>query len=496
MGEKARAWVFNNLSEEAVIAQFVAMYADAISEHTGATIGQLRGGYSPVDHGESFTALGQGPPGEGSGGEPVGKSERSVAESTVSGATDRTLAHAEASPSVSRHDSSHVVHYLPQFRLEQGGVVRAVLDLCAALAAGGDRVTILTEDHADCPDSWKRESRGVPEIVRLRGTRGGNPVLSPWSMPVVRRVVTEADVVHLHGMWTPANLQIASVAIDFRVPYVISAHGMLDDWSMNQKRPKKLFHWYTYSRNLLQNAMQVHCTARAELDQARRWFPRGSGTVVPLIFDLAPYRALPGPDVARRAFPGAWSDRPTILYLSRVNYKKGPDVLIEAASRMASRGIDFTLLIAGPGDPPEYLDRMKSLAASRGIGDRTHFLGHVSGATKLSLYEASDVFALPTSQENFGFVFFEALACGTPVVTTPGVDVWRELKSSGGAEIVERDAEKFAESLSALLSADRAAPGSLRARGQSGRRWIFEHLEPSGIIGQFRKMYGIASAGA
>lgn len=462
MGAKARAWVFENLHEQAVIGQFIATYADAISERTGAPIGSLRGGLAPPEP-LSAVALAESP---------SGKADRS---GSAGGSPDRT----------------HIVHYLPHFRLEQGGVVRAVLDLCEALSRAGDQVTIITEDHTDCPPSWKTGQEGLPRIVLVRGERGGNPVLRPWSMTVARKIITAADVVHIHGVWTPANLQIASVAIDFRIPYIVSSHGMLDDWPMSQKRPKKLFHWYTYGRNLLNNAAFVHCTAEAELDQARKWFPLGRGMVVPLVFDLAPFRELPGEGPARAAFAPVSGERVKVLYLSRVNYKKGPDVLIRAAAILAREGKKFDLLIAGPGDPAAYLEEMRSLARSEGIADRTYFLGLVSGQTKLSLYESADVMALPTSQENFGFVFFESLACGTAVVTTRGVDVWRELESSGGASIAERSPEAFAQALAPLIG----DPEKLAEMGASGRAWVLRELAVDAIVARFRKMYG-AAAGA
>lgn len=456
MGKKARTWVFDNLHEQAVISQFIATYADSISERTGAPIAALRQGDSPPR--ESL----------------AGKADRS----------GKAAAHPDRN-----HPSTRVVHYLPHFRLEQGGVVRAVLDLCDGLARTGQDVTILTEDHADCPPAWKAGVPGTPRIVMVRHERGANPVLRPWSMTVARKVITSADVMHIHGVWTPANLQMASVAIDFNIPYVISSHGMLDDWPMSQKRPKKLFHWALYGKNMLNRASFVHCTAQAELDQARKWFPLGRGIVVPLVFDFAPFEHLPGPAPALSAFPSINPSRLNLLYLSRVNYKKGPDVLIRAAARLLREGADFDLLIAGPGDPPEYLDEMKRLARHEGIEGRVQFLGHVSGPAKLSLYQLADLFILPTSQENFGFVFFEALACGTALITTPGVDVWRELEASGGAVIVERSPDVIARSVAPLLQ-DRAR---LKAMGDAGRNWVQRELSADAILARFRRMYGEAA---
>jgi glycosyltransferase involved in cell wall biosynthesis len=114
------------------------------------------------------------------------------------------------------------------------------------------------------------------------------------------------------------------------------------------------------------------------------------------------------------------------------------------------------------------------------------FLGFVSGVEKVSLYQAADVLVLPTSQENWGFVLVESLACGTPVVTTKGVDIWPELQSSGGALIVPAEARAMAEAVGGLLS----DPARRRAMGEIGRRWVFETLGADRVARGYEAMYG------
>ena len=92
---------------------------------------------------------------------------------------------------------------------------------------------------------------------------------------------------------------------------------------------------------------------------------------------------------------------------------------------------------------------------------------------------------LPTSQENFGYVLIEAMAAGLPVVTTRGVDIWRELDESGGADIVENSAEAVADLLATRL-ADR---GALRERGESARAWCFREMDQAKILAGYEAMY-------
>ena len=381
-----------------------------------------------------------------------------------------------------------ILHYLRRIRLEDGGVVRAVLNLSAGLAARGHEVTLATIDDQDV----ERAYEGVdvrPRVVRLEGSGGRFGLLGSGQLGAMRGLLREADVAHLHSMWTTSNVQVAGAARGTGTPYVYSVHGMLDDWSMAQRTLKKKIYLALAGRRALEGAAFVHCTAQAELDQARKWFPRGRGRVVPLICEIEPYRELPGPEAARAAFADMDWSKPTLLYLSRLHYKKGPDKLIRAVGRLRRDGRDVELLFAGTGDPPEYEDELRRLSDAEGAG--AHFLGFVAGRDKISLLEAVDLVVIPTSQENFGFVFFEALAAGAALVTTKGTDTWPELVESGGTVLAEAEPESIARAVGGLLD----DPDRIRAMGEAGRRWAMANLEPDRVVEKFVGMYGDASGG-
>lgn len=383
--------------------------------------------------------------------------------------------HADCAAPVSRLRS---VHYLRGIRLAEGGVVRAVLDLCAALAKRGHEITLLTSDATDVPPEWKSAGEGVPRVVVIRPP---SPILR---LPrEATKVIRSADVVHLHTPWELANLPLARVARRFGVPYVVTIHGMLDDWSVAQKARKKRLFLALAGRRFLTGAARVHCTAEAELAQAAKFLRQGSGIVIPLLVDLAPYANLPGPDLALRQFPQFGGEGPRLLFLSRLHPKKRPELLIEAATILQSMGVHAKVIVAGPGDR-QYVARLQELAGRGGLGQHVFFPGMVSGDAKVSLYQASDVFVLPTSQENFGYVLIEAMACGTPVVTTKGVDIWEELQQAG-AVIVEPDANQIAVAIQSL-TADRERARQL---GLRGREWVFRRLLPQRVIADYEQMY-------
>jgi glycosyltransferase involved in cell wall biosynthesis len=106
----------------------------------------------------------------------------------------------------------------------------------------------------------------------------------------------------------------------------------------------------------------------------------------------------------------------------------------------------------------------------------------VEGQAKWELYSQSDVFVLPTYQENFGLVLVEAMMSGVPTITTKGTDIWPELESAN-AFIVDQTPEAIADAIQQVClssAADKYVPdvGKLK-------NW----LEPSALRESYAKMY-------
>lgn len=376
-----------------------------------------------------------------------------------------------------------IAQYMPGIRLTQGGAVRAVLDWCAVFAERGHRMILLTYEGDDVPPDWFDGKPGKPQAFLLPAPRGPGRQLGWRALRTADELIARADVLHLHGPWLIGNRQLAKLARRRDVPYIVSVHGMLDDWSMDQRRLRKRLYLRLIGRDFLDGAAYVHCTAKAEESQAAKWFTNQRTTVLPYLVDLTPFHSLPGPEAGLSLLPPETRQDAILLFLGRLHEKKGIDVLIRAAGRLRTAGTSFVLLIAGKGEPI-YERYLRDLTAQLGLNDRVVFLGHVAGQTKLSLYQAADIFVLPTMQENFGLVLVEALACGTPIVTTMGVDIWCELERAGGV-ITRATPESIVAAIGDLL----ARPHDLRTLGAHGRKWVLDAFATGPLAKRYEALY-------
>lgn len=169
----------------------------------------------------------------------------------------------------------------------------------------------------------------------------------------------------------------------------------------------------------------------------------------------------PGDRVAARRRFGVGDER-AILTVARLDDRdgyKGHDRIIRLLPEIRRRGIDVTYLIAGLG--PD-LDRLRRLAADLEVEAQVRFLGMVSLEDLPDLYQAADLFALPSTGEGFGIVFLEAMACGTPAI---GLAVGGAPDALGDGDLGLCPApEAFEDALLAMLAADADRNASLPMR--------------------------------
>ena len=378
-----------------------------------------------------------------------------------------------------------ICHIYESAFFESGGVVRYIYDQGRGIANRGHTVELCTcntsEHIVDSQRAWG-------DAVRLHSLSSAG--LSRYLFrskrnPVITSLFESCSVIHIHGLWSPVSLSIARYAFLQNIPYVITLHGMLDDWSMSQRGFKKRLYLRAFANSMLVKASAVITSTTKEREQALHWLPDSRVEVLPPVMDLDPFLELPSKDTACKAyFPEGAPERPVVLFLSRIHEKKGAEILIRAMKILEGESCQCNLVIAGVGDD-RYVQSLKCLVSELGLEPLVRFVGMVDGELKASLYAMADVFVLPTAQENFGLVFTESMACGTPVLTSAGIDICDELEQSGGAVLSERTPEAFATALIHMLKDD----SNLKAMGDKGREWVFREFSVNHILDAHESLY-------
>ena len=349
----------------------------------------------------------------------------------------------------------HVVPtYLPATRY--GGPIYAVHGLCRSLRARGHEVDVVTtnvdgdsESDVALDVAVALDEVAVRYFATTRLPFARRLYVSSSMRRWLRRHAQDYDLVHLHSVFLAPTAMAARAARRRHVPYVISPRGMLVPELIDRKSGTIKRLWIAaVERRSFADASAIHFTARQEWDDAiRTRIPLPAAFVVPNGTDLPELQ----PGVPRGA---------TILFLGRINWKKGIDLLIDAMALLP----EVRLIVAG-NDEESLLPGLRAQATRNGSLDRIDFAGPVSGLAKQRLLESAAALVLPSHSENFGNVVLEAMAAATPVIISPEVGLASEVSAAEAGLVVDRDPASLATAIRQLLR----DPGEAARMGRNGR---------------------------
>ncbi len=359
----------------------------------------------------------------------------------------------------------HVVpSYLPAVRY--GGPILSVHGLCKALAARGHAVEVFTT-NVDGPGT-SSVPLGIP--VDLEGVKVWYfPVpmfrklfWSPAMGDALWQQVGRFDVVHTHSVFLWPTWAAARVSRRLRVPYVLTPRGMLvQDLIQRRSRWAKRIWIALVERRNLANAAMVHFTSRLEAEEAAiLGVPMRQSCIVPNGLDMPGRDNAGGGNIPASARLGRM---PYLLFVGRINWKKGLDRLIAALPGVP----DCQLVIAG-NDEERYQPKLEALAAEYGVGERIAFVGPVYGEDKTALFRHALLLVLSSYSENFGNVVLEAMASGCPVAVTPEVGAADIVRESGAGAVLDGDPAKLGAGISRLI----ADPETLKRMGAKGHGFV------------------------
>lgn len=382
----------------------------------------------------------------------------------------------------------HVVpSYLPAVRY--GGPILSVHGLCKALVARGHEVEVFTT-NVDGPEN-SDTPLGIP--VDLDGVK-----VWYFPVPMLRRLywcpkmagalwrrMGCFDVVHTHSVFLWPTWAAARVARHWRVPYVLAPRGMLvQDLIRRKSRWIKRFWIALIERGNLTNAALIHFTSRIEAeDAAALGLSIRQSCIVPNGLDMPSIDSASGGNSPASV---TVDKRPFLLFVGRINWKKGLDRLIAALPEVPN----CHLLVAG-NDEERYQPALEALAVRAGVRERISFVGPIYGEEKAALFRCALMLVLPSYSENFGNVVLEAMAAGCAVAVTPEVGAADIVRESGGGAVVDGDPVKLGADIRGLI----ADPAALKRMGEQGREFVSRHYTWEAICPQMEAAYRQAIAG-
>lgn len=326
-----------------------------------------------------------------------------------------------------------------------------------SLAAQGVQVDVATTDD-DGPGArlkvplGKRVEHQGYGIFHFRKQLEFYKVSLPFSRWMARHVI-DYDLVHIHALFSYTSSRAAHHARRHNVPYLIRPLGVLNRWGMeNRRRFVKALSFRFVEKPILRHAAAMHYTSLAEQTEAEATGATACPFVIPLGIDLSPPAQVPDVERFFQQYPQARGRR-LLLFLSRIDAKKGIDVLLPAFAQVRKTIPDTFLVIAGDG-PAELVKKYRDLAATVGVADAVVWAGFLKDADKRAAFAAATAFVLPSYSENFGIAAVEALAAGLPCVLSHGVAIGGDVASSGAGLVVPTEPEPLAVALVQILSDD------------------------------------------
>ncbi len=373
-----------------------------------------------------------------------------------------------------------ILHVISTVAPSSGGTTSVIASLTAEQVKAGHSVTICTTNRGN-PTSEQLDDETIrnnfsSEVTFCVFPSGLHQILYSRSMALwLRKQVKNYDLVNVHGLYRFPPTWAAYQARKQSVPYIIKPHGSLDPY-VHGKSSRSLFLKRMYEKWFdlpnLHNAGAIHYITLDEKDRASHLELKAPSFVIPSAIDWAQYQSIPNRGILRSKWK--LGDAPLVLFLGRINFKKGLDLLVPAFARVRERHPKARMVIAGP-DNEGYGAKVRGWVAEQGLNDAVHFVESLQGAEVKQAYVDADVFALPSYTENFGMTVVESLACGTPVVISDQVNIHREVATAGAGLVTRCDVAEVADALDELLcDAPRRQAMGIAGRELVRQKWAWD----------------------
>ncbi|MUG95929.1 glycosyltransferase [Scytonema sp. UIC 10036] len=386
-----------------------------------------------------------------------------------------------------------ILQIVPSISLVYGGPSQMVLGLAPALAKQGVKVTVVTTDSngdtgqetpLDVPLNCPIEQDGY-QIIYFRCSPFRRYKFSLDLLRWLNKHVREYDLAHIHALFSPVSSLAAAICRQQKVPYILRPLGTLDPADLRKKKLLKQLYTAILERPNIEGSAAIHFTSVQEAKVSERFGVATRDLTIPLGAIASHWegekgRQGEGENLLRQRF-NIPTDVPLVLFMSRIDPKKGLDLLFPALEALLAEGLNFHFVLAG-GNPQdaEYVEKIKSQVQNSPLRSHTTITGFVTGELKTALLQAADLFVLPSYYENFGIAVAEAMVAGTPVLISDQVHICQEVHDSESGWVSPLDVTEIVKLLRTALQ----NPSECQRRGLLAREYALQHYSWDAIARQ------------
>ncbi|WP_421716484.1 glycosyltransferase [Arcobacter arenosus] len=282
-------------------------------------------------------------------------------------------------------------------------------------------------------------------------------IINKISLPLLFNIwkdIKNSDLVHLQGLFstpTPITLIYAKI---FKKTVILTPHGTLGEWCLKEGSKLKRL-WLNLFIKPFNSTTIWHATAEMEKNEILKIFPEANIIVIANgihINEFENSNKLSKKEYVKKFTNQGFEPNKIIVSMGRLQKKKGFDILIDSFNETLKSYPNSILLIAGADEGEEK--NLKKQIKNLNLGNSVFLVGAISGQDKIDFLANANLFCLPSHNENFGIVYTESLASGTPIIASRNTP-WSEIEEYNCGRWVENSIEQTSNAMNEVLSYDR-----------------------------------------
>ncbi|NER26931.1 MAG: glycosyltransferase [Symploca sp. SIO1C4] len=367
-----------------------------------------------------------------------------------------------------------------------GGTSKVVTKLAQGLSTLGITIDLVTTDangsnNLDIPlNTWIDEKNY--RVRYFSSWHRHDLIISRSLISWLFNHVVDYKLVHTHTIFAPL-ISVSNWVCKFhKIPYIITPHGMLEPWALSYKAWKKKLYYTLVEKPILQKASAIQVLAAAEANSVQSLSLKPPVIVVPNGIHRQEFEILPDPEIFYQQFP-ATRNKILILFLGRIDPKKGLDLLAPAFAKLHKQFPNTHLVVAGP-DSIGFLPIAKNYFEQAACLNSVTFTGMLTGQLKYAALAAANLYVAPSYSEGFSMSVLEGMASGLPCVITKGCN-FPEAAAANAAHVVDIKSEAITNALIECLN----NPQQAKAMGDRAHKLILEKYTWEQVATKMHKVY-------